>query len=80
MFKTLTNLTKGILGIAFSPVSVAADFITMGGLMTDHREPYTATTLRQAMRNMELAFDPDELSDEQITEVLRELERQQRRK
>lgn len=78
MFKMLTNLTKSVVGIAVSPIAMAADYVTLGGLMTDRREPYTVTTFRQAMRNLELAFDPDELSDEQVAELIRELQRKHR--
>lgn len=74
----LTNLTKSVLGIVFSPVSIAADFITLGGLLTDRGEPYTVTTFRQAMNNLELAFDPDSLSDQQIEAIIRELNKRRR--
>lgn len=74
----LGNLTKSIVGIAFSPVAIAADFITLGGLMLDRNEPYTVTTFRSAMRNLELAFDPDDLSDEQVSQIIREIEKRNR--
>ena len=78
MFKMFSDLTKAVVGVAFSPVSMAADLITMGGVLTERSEPYTVSSFRDAMRNLELAFDPDELSDDQVRKLIQEIERQKR--
>jgi len=76
MFDMFTNLTKAALGVVFSPVSMAADFLTMGGILADRKEPYTFTAFKDAMRNMELAFDPNELNDSKIRQIMNEVNRQ----
>lgn len=75
MFGILKDVTKAALGIVFSPVSIAADICTMGGALTDRDEPYTVESMRSVMRNLQNAVDPDELTDEQVKEVIREVER-----
>ena len=76
MFGILKSLTKATLGVVFSPIAVAADIVTCWGLLNDRHEPYTVSSVRNIMRNMENAVDPDTLSDEQIRAIIRELERQ----
>ena len=75
MFKMFENLTKAVVGAVFSPVSMAADLITLGGVLVDRDEPYTVSSLRQVMRNMDLAFDPDGLTDEQVRQLIAEIEK-----
>lgn len=69
------SIFKAVTGMVFSPVSVAADVITLGGALTDRDEPYTVSSMRNVLRNIEIAVDPDELTDEQIREIIREVER-----
>lgn len=75
MFNIFKSTTKAILGVAFSPVSVAADLITMGGVLTDRDEPYTVSSMRAILKNLENAVDPDDLTDDQIKKIIYELER-----
>ena len=57
MFK---NLTKAVIGVVTSPVDVAADLITLGGALTDKKEPYTVTKAKNIKDNIDKAIDPDE--------------------
>jgi len=75
MFGFVSDIAKAAIGIVFAPVSIAADILTLGGSMTDRDEPYTVTSVRNVMRNLENAVDPDELSDDQIRQIARELNR-----
>ena len=75
MFDIFKNLTKAALGAAFSPVSIAADMVTLGGVLSDRDEPYTVSSMRAVMRNIELAVNPDDLTDEQIEAIIRAVEK-----
>lgn len=60
MFGILGNLTKAAVGIVIeTPLAVVADVITMGGVLTDKDEPYTATAVEKVMQNIEDATDPN---------------------
>ncbi len=55
------NLLKAVVGtVVETPISVAADILTLGGSITDKDEPYTATTLKNVMQNIENATKADE--------------------
>ena len=61
MFGMLANLTKAAVGVVVeTPIAVAADVLTLGGSLTDKREPYTATAVKTVMENVEKATDPNE--------------------
>ena len=75
VFGILESITKAALGVVFSPVSIAADVLTLGGTLTDRDEPYTVDAMRSVMRNLENAVNPDELTDEQIRAVIREVDK-----
>lgn len=48
------ELLKAVVGVVVvTPVSVVADVVTMGGALTDKREPYTATALRDVVKNVQ---------------------------
>lgn len=48
------ELLKAVVGVVIvTPVSIAADVVTMGGAMTDKDEPYTATALREVVKNVQ---------------------------
>jgi hypothetical protein len=48
------ELLKAVVGVAVvTPVSLVADVFTMGGAMTDKDEPYTATALREVVKNVQ---------------------------
>jgi hypothetical protein len=69
------NLTKAVVGVVVSPVSIAADVVTCFGLATDRDEPYTVSSMRSVLKNLENAVNPDELSDDQIRRIIREVEK-----
>ena len=59
MFGILNSLTKAAVGVVVAtPVAVVADVITLGGSLTDKPEPYTATTLRDVVKNVGDATRP----------------------
>lgn len=49
----LGKLTKSVLNIAVTPIAVVADLATLGGALTDKKEPYTETRIKKAAK----AFD-----------------------
>lgn len=60
MFGMLTSLTKAVVGaVVETPIAIAADVITLGGSLTDKREPYTATALKTVADNVRDATTPD---------------------
>jgi hypothetical protein len=60
MFGMLESLTKAVVGaVVETPIAAAADFLTLGGALTDRDEPYTATALKKVAKNVENAVDPD---------------------
>ena len=75
VFGFLGDVAKAVVGVVFSPVSMAAGILTLGGAMVDRDEPYTVSSMRQVMRNLELAFDPDKLSDREVAEIIAEINR-----
>jgi hypothetical protein len=56
MFDTLTSLTKAAVGIATTPIAIAADVLTCNGIATDQKEAYTEAHLKRIMRNFEEAL------------------------
>jgi hypothetical protein len=57
LFKSLTKAVVGV--VVATPVALVADAITMGGAMNDRREPYTATALKNVVKNVEKATKSD---------------------
>lgn len=56
----LGDLTKAVVGVVVeTPIALAADALTLCGALTDKDEPYTATTLKSVMDNIENATKPD---------------------
>ena len=56
MFGILGDLTKAVVGVVIeTPIAIAADIVTMGGVMTDKDELYTATAIKGVMKNVEHA-------------------------
>lgn len=47
------SLMRAVVGVATLPLDVAADVITLGGSLTDRKEPYTASKARSVMKNVE---------------------------
>lgn len=50
IFKKLTQAT---IRTVTTPISVAADIITLGGINTDQDEPYTVQKLKKIKDNLE---------------------------
>ena len=56
MFGFIGDLAKATVGaVVETPLAIAADVLTLGGAITDKDEPYTATALKNVMRNVENA-------------------------
>jgi len=59
MFGIFADLTKAFVGVVIeTPIAIVADVVTMGGVLTDKDEPYTATTLKGVLQNVENATNP----------------------
>lgn len=54
----LGDLFKAALAVVTVPVAVAADVVTLGGSLTDKDEPYTATAVSDAVKNLGNATKP----------------------
>jgi hypothetical protein len=52
-----SSLTKTVLDVVVLPVEIAKDVATLGGSLTDKKEPYTVTRLKQANKDMNKAID-----------------------
>lgn len=60
MFGILGDLTKAVIGVVVeTPIAVCADALTLGGSITDKKEPYTVTALKGVMQNVENATGSD---------------------
>ena len=60
MFGIFEDLTKAVVGVVVeTPISLAADVLTLGGSLTDKDETYTATALKNVMQNIENATKID---------------------
>lgn len=56
MFGMLGDLAKAAVGLVIeTPIAVVADVVTMGGVLTDKDQLYTATALEKVMENAENA-------------------------
>lgn len=54
MFGMIKSLTKAVVGVVLeTPVSIAADVVTLGGSLTDKKEPYTTTAIKKVVQNIE---------------------------
>jgi hypothetical protein len=52
-FDIAESLTKAVVGVVVeTPVALVADVITMGGVITDKDQPYTATALQGVVKNV----------------------------
>ena len=53
MFGMLNKLAKATVGVVVhTPVAVVADVLTLGGVTTDKRQPYTAEALSNVLKNV----------------------------
>ncbi len=47
------SLLKAVVGVVVeTPVAVVADVITLGGALTDTKQPYTAEALEKVIKNV----------------------------
>lgn len=54
MFGMLSSLAKATVGVVVAtPVALVADALTLGGSITDKKEPYTSAALKDVMKNIE---------------------------
>ena len=52
------SLLKAVVGVVIeTPLAIATDIVTMGGALTDKKEPYTVTALKKVIDNVEDATD-----------------------
>lgn len=56
MFESLLKLAGNAVK---APIALVADVVTLGGLLTDRDEAYTATNLEDTLRNLEDLIDGD---------------------
>jgi hypothetical protein len=50
------NLLKAVVGtVVETPASVVADVLTLGGVLTDKKQPYTADALAKVLDNLQKA-------------------------
>jgi hypothetical protein len=53
------SLFKAAVGAVIeTPLAVAADVVTLGGALTDKKQPYTATAVQKVVQNIEDATEP----------------------
>jgi hypothetical protein len=60
MFGILGNLTKAVVGVVIeTPIAIVADVVTMGGILTDKDEPYTSSSIKKVVDNIENSTNKD---------------------
>jgi hypothetical protein len=47
------NLLRAVAETAKLPIDIAADVVTMGGMLTDKDEPYTVRRIKKAYRSLD---------------------------
>jgi len=60
MFGILKSLTKAAVGVATLPIDVVADVVTLGGVLADKGQPYTAEKVKDVLGNIKNACEPEE--------------------
>lgn len=58
MFGILNSLAKAAVNVVTAPVAVVADVVTLGGALTDKRQPYTADVVSDLVQNLKDAGAP----------------------
>jgi hypothetical protein len=54
MFGMLKHLTQAAVGVLVeTPIAVVADVVTLGGALTDTKEPYTETAVKKVVKNVQ---------------------------
>lgn len=59
MFGMIESLAKAVVGVVKTPVTLVADVATLGGALTDKKNPYTYDALAEILANLEKATKPD---------------------
>ena len=57
MFNIIKGLSKAVVSTVTLPIDIAADVVTMGGVMTDKKETYTASKIKKIMDGIDEATD-----------------------
>ena len=52
VFGILKSVTKAALNVAVSPVDMAKDLVTLGGIATDKEEPYTVKRVKMVGKHL----------------------------
>lgn len=60
MLGMLESLAKAATAVVTVPVAVVADVVTLGGLLTDKSNPYTAEAVEDFVDNLKDASKPDD--------------------
>jgi len=53
------DLFKAVVGVITVPVAIVADVVTLGGVLTDKGQTYTADAVSDVVKNLENATKPD---------------------
>lgn len=59
MLGMLESLAKAAVAVVTVPVAVVADVVTLGGVMTDKDQPYTADAVSDLVDNLKDATRPE---------------------
>ena len=59
MFGMIESLAKAAAAVVTVPVAVVADVVTMGGVLTDKDQPYTADAVGDLVDNLKDATKPE---------------------
>lgn len=59
MFGMFESLAKAAVAVVTVPVAVVADVVTMGGVLTDKDQPYTADAVGDLVDNLKDATKPE---------------------
>lgn len=51
------KLFKAAVAVVVTPVAMVADVVTLGGAMINREEPFTATTVKAAAKNIGEAIE-----------------------
>jgi hypothetical protein len=54
----LGDLMKAAVGVVTAPIAIAADIVTVGGILTGKDETYTGAQVEQVVDNLENATRP----------------------
>jgi hypothetical protein len=58
MFGMLEKLAKAtVAAVVETPIALVADTLTLGGALTDTKEPYTVTALDKVVKNVQEATE-----------------------